>query len=61
METNNNGKSLSNKDRKRAIQFIREKQIFFIERWNECTNCSYIVDIQKYKENGQVRFLKKIK
>ena len=61
METNNNGKSLSNKDRKRAIQFIRKKQIFFIERWNECTNCSYIVDIQKYKENGQVRFLKKIK
>ena len=59
METNNNSKPLSNKLRKEAISFIKERQIDFLEIWNEYTNCNYIIDIENFKNTGEVRYMKR--
>lgn len=60
MKTKNNNKPLSNKLRKEAIKFIKEKQTFFIEKWNEHTNCLYIIDIEQYKSTKKVEYIKKL-
>jgi len=59
IKTKDNSKPLSEKLRKLAISFIKQKQIFFLERWNEHTNCSHIVDIEKYKNTGIVEYVKR--
>ena len=61
METQNNSKPLSNKYRKQAISFIKEKQIYFMEKWNEYTNCPFIIDIERYKSTGIVKFIQNSK
>lgn len=58
MKTKNNSKPLSNKLRKTAINFIKEKQIYFLEKWNQHTNCSYMIDIEKYRNTGVIEYVK---
>ncbi len=43
MESKDNKKPLSDSLRKKAIKFIKDKQIYFLEIWNEHTNCSKMV------------------
>lgn len=59
MESKNNNKQLSSELRKKAVAFIKKKQIYFLEKWNEHTNCSYIVDIEKYKNTGDIEYIAK--
>ena len=60
MPTKNNKFPLSNSLRKVAMKFIKERQIYFLEMWNTHTNCKNIVNINKFKDDGIIEFIKKI-